>query len=444
MGTDWKETYRRKMSDYSEPAPDGLLDDILAAYDAKSRGRRRTVFLLLSGLAAAAAVAMGLFFGYTGQDRGSDSYIADAVTVQDGSASVAPSQGYGEEDGAEDNSTGEAVADGGNTEITGAEDNDTGEAVADGGNTEVTGTEEPGTVKPVPADRHEVSEIREEETLPAEDMAPDTVQDNNTDINIIREERKEENAVGTDRQAYSWEHLLLADAETGRRRAKPSFSVYASGLSGGSEKHTGYSQAVNTMAEVMPMRYGENALAGILMFNRTKDVSTESRHRLPIRAGISVSYSLTPRWSIGSGLTYSYLFSTSRTGSDSYYVDSRQALHYIGIPLNASFSIWGNRWIDVYVSAGGMLEKCVGGNVRKNYIYGNDPRDAETEKVMVRPLQWSVSAMAGLQFNCSRLIGIYLEPGMTYHFNNGSDVETVYSVHPLNFNLNFGLRFSLE
>ena len=140
MGTDWKETYRRKMSDYSEPAPDGLLDDILAAYDAKSRGRRRTVFFLLSGLAAAAAVAMGLFFGYTGQDRGSDSYIADAVTVQDGSASVAPSQGYGEEDGAEDNGTGEAVADGGNTEI--------------------TGTEEPGTVKPVPADRHEESEIR--------------------------------------------------------------------------------------------------------------------------------------------------------------------------------------------------------------------------------------------------------------------------------------------
>ena len=90
------------------------------------------------------------------------------------------------------------------------------------------------------------------------------------------------------------------------------------------------------------------------------------------------------------------------------------------------------------------MEKCVGGSVRKNYIYGNETRKTEAEKLTVAPLQWSVGASAGLQFNISGLIGIYLEPGLTYHFRNGAPVETVYSDRPLNFSLNLGLRFSFD
>ena len=52
--------------------------------------------------------------------------------------------------------------------------------------------------------------------------------------------------------------------------------------------------------------------------------------------------------------------------------------------------------------------------------------------------------MAGVQFSLSPLIGIYLEPGAIYYFDNGSDIETVYSDRPLNFNLNLGIRFSFD
>ena len=125
-------------------------------------------------------------------------------------------------------------------------------------------------------------------------------------------------------------------------------------------------------------------------------------------------------------------------------MDSRQTLHYLGIPLNVNFHIWQNRWMDVYASAGGMLEKCVGGKIRSDYVYGGNVRDTETEKLNIRPLQWSVGASAGLQFRLSGIVGLYLEPGVIYHFRNGSGVESAYSVHPLNFNLNLGLRFSFR
>ena len=103
-----------------------------------------------------------------------------------------------------------------------------------------------------------------------------------------------------------------------------------------------------------------------------------------------------------------------------------------------------NSRLDVYASAGGMLEKCIGGTVRSDYVYGGDVRESGREKLTVKPLQWSVGASAGLQFKLSGIVGLYLEPGVIYHFANGSEVETAYSAHPLNFNLNLGLRFSLK
>ena len=251
-----------------------------------------------------------------------------------------------------------------------------------------------------------------------------------------------------DREYSGWKDdlLLLADAGDRKRHGKPSFGVYAAGLTGGSDSYSGYSPDVShaMASSVSSLLYGRDALAGILMYNREEEVLTENRHYLPIRAGISVSYAFTDRWSIESGIVYSYLLSTFRTGSDRYFIDSRQTLHYLGIPLTASYNIWKNRWLDVYVSAGGMLEKCIGGNVRNNYVYNDSIREKKTDHVTVRPLQWSVSASAGLQFNITRLVGLYLEPGVTYHFDNKSGIANVYNEHPLNFNMNLGLRFSFE
>ena len=59
-------------------------------------------------------------------------------------------------------------------------------------------------------------------------------------------------------------------------------------------------------------------------------------------------------------------------------------------------------------------------------------------------IQWSVGAGAGIQFNLNRTIGIYAEPGFRHYFNNGSDVDTYYKLHPNTFNLQMGLRFNIR
>lgn len=413
MGKDWKDEYKEKLSDYQEPAQEGLFDKIMTACDAveKDNAGQKRIFPVVTGLAAAAAVGLGVFLWHPAEQD--FPYGTEAVITGDNSGGtdvniVDPDNNkwpYGTDSGIAEAGIAPAKDD--------SEDNGIAPAAEDKGDVIA------------PDSGAETSWPSEQET-----------DRNDTSVTI------------RDREYSGWKDdlLLLADAGDRKRHGKPSFGVYAAGLTGGSDSYSGYSPDVShaMASSVSPLMYGRDALAGILMYNRDEEVLTENRHYLPIRAGISVSYAFTDRWSIESGLVYSYLLSTFRTGSDSYFIDSRQTLHYLGIPLTASYNIWKNRWLDVYVSAGGMLEKCIGGNVRNNYVYNDSIREKKTDHVTVRPLQWSVSASAGLQFNITRLVGLYLEPGVTYHFDNKSGIANVYNEHPLNFNMNLGLRFSFE
>ena len=59
-------------------------------------------------------------------------------------------------------------------------------------------------------------------------------------------------------------------------------------------------------------------------------------------------------------------------------------------------------------------------------------------------LQWSAQAAAGVEYDITPSLGLYLEPGVTHHFDNHSSVENIYKDKPWNFSLNFGFRINLK
>ena len=79
--TDWKENIREKMSGYSEPAPEGLLEEILAAAD-KDRRRQRNAIVLLSSMAAAAVLAAVAVF-MPDEEYGTYSPDASGIVLSD-------------------------------------------------------------------------------------------------------------------------------------------------------------------------------------------------------------------------------------------------------------------------------------------------------------------------------------------------------------------------
>lgn len=188
----------------------------------------------------------------------------------------------------------------------------------------------------------------------------------------------------------------------------------------------------------------DNPVLGILLFNRGKDIKTSVKHRLPVRVGLSVAYDFNNRMGIESGLCYTRLTSDVREGSESHYFTGEQKLHYIGIPVNFKYRVFSLHRLDFYASAGVLGEKCISAEVDKKYVIDNQDKGSETERLNDRPLQFSVNASVGLQFNIVNSVGLFIEPGVSYYFDDGTSIRHIYRDRPLNFNLNTGLRFTLD
>lgn len=163
-------------------------------------------------------------------------------------------------------------------------------------------------------------------------------------------------------------------------------------------------------------------------------------HRAPLAFGLSVRWALNDDWALESGLTYTRLVSDVNVG----YSKGEQELHYVGVPLKVNRRLWSNRWLEVYGSAGGMLEKCISGSQKLTQKLSKDISKEEETDLKVNELQASLNAALGVQLKLNGRVGIYAEPSVVYYFEDGSEVETIRKEHPLNLNFQVGLRFTFQ
>lgn len=165
---------------------------------------------------------------------------------------------------------------------------------------------------------------------------------------------------------------------------------------------------------------------GVPYLVSTNDI-VDIKHRQPITFGLSIRKGLGGRFSLESGITYSYLSSDVRFLGNDRMVE--QKLHYLGVPIRLNYDLIDHKAFTFYVSGGGAIERCVYGTL-------------DGEKLSVDPLQLSVSAMIGAQVNLTKHLGLYVEPGVAYFFNDGADLKTIRKDRPFNFNLQGGIRFT--
>ena len=196
-------------------------------------------------------------------------------------------------------------------------------------------------------------------------------------------------------------------------RYKSSGPIYVNSLS-----------AVNT-------EYADNEMFRVSPYEQdTKDVT---HHDMPISIGFTASYSVTPRIALASGLVYTLATSSFQHGAS--MPKETQTLHYVGIPLNLSYTVWGNSWLRTYIMAGAQADMNVKATLKADGHKSNIDNDRA---------QFSVTGGAGVQLNVAQQLGVYVEPGVRYYFDNGSAVQTIFKEHPTNFSLQVGLRWNIE
>lgn len=186
--------------------------------------------------------------------------------------------------------------------------------------------------------------------------------------------------------------------------------------------------------------------AGVIVYNQP-EVTTEYSHKMPVKIGASIRYDFNKFLGIESGLTYSFLSSDLKTGEEgavSSWSKGVQSMHYLGIPLNLSFNIFSSRYFNAYVTAGGLMEKCVRGSLKTDEYLDGKYHGSSSTTLKQKGLQWSVNGAAGIQVNILPQLGLYMEPGVSHHFSNNSKVRTIYSDKPTDFSLSFGLRYTIR
>lgn len=168
-----------------------------------------------------------------------------------------------------------------------------------------------------------------------------------------------------------------------------------------------------------------------------KDIETResTHHYQPVRFGFSLRYRLNERWGIESGLTYTRHSSDITKTVEKKFTTIQQQLTYIGVPLNVSYQVWSSRYFNFYLSAGTLAEKMVKGSHTTSGL---------TTSVSISPLQFSLNAAAGAELKFFRDFSLYAEPMLSYYFDNGSQISTIYQEKPFNYGFNIGLRFNIN
>ena len=164
-------------------------------------------------------------------------------------------------------------------------------------------------------------------------------------------------------------------------------------------------------------------------------------HDKPITFGLSMTKTINRNWNMETGLQYSLLKSEFILGEDDYYIQKRQKIHYLGIPLRLSYKWFGaNRWT-AYTSAGIILNIPLSGKTDEQYVTGTVVPYSDSWH-FTPPFQWTVGTGVGLQYNFANNWGVYLEPTFSWHIPNGSTTHTIWTEHPFTITVPFGIRFT--
>lgn len=164
-------------------------------------------------------------------------------------------------------------------------------------------------------------------------------------------------------------------------------------------------------------------------------------HDKPITFGLSMTKTINRNWNMETGLQYSLLKSEFILGEDDYYIQKRQKVQYLGIPLRLSYKWFGaNRWT-AYTSAGIILNIPLSGKTDEQYVTGTVTPYSDSWH-FTPPFQWTVGTGVGLQYNFANNWGVYLEPTFSWHISNGSTMRTIWTEHPFAITVPFGIRFT--
>ncbi len=195
------------------------------------------------------------------------------------------------------------------------------------------------------------------------------------------------------------------------------------------------------MAEEMAMKYREVYEYSYATSARSTEpiyltgYEERQHHHRPVSFGLTLSYPLTERLSLTTGLVYTKLSSDFTQVMNKMQIRREQTLHYVGVPLGLSYRLWELKGFRAYVSAGALTYL----NVATHVVTEGVTQEMEKDRA-----QLSLNGSLGLQYDVIPQIGLYVEPGLSYYPDNRSHIQNFFKDKPVNLSLQVGLRVNIK
>ena len=157
--------------------------------------------------------------------------------------------------------------------------------------------------------------------------------------------------------------------------------------------------------------------------NVAPPVNYDYHHHMPLTFGLNFTKRIVGNLYGNVGLNFTSMSSdvTPDNGGEKF----KQNIKLIGLPFGVRWNFWKYKGLTTFVGGEGMVERVVDASFGK-------------EDITIKRLQWSVHATAGLQYNFTKNVGIYIEPKLS-HYITTMPLNTLRNEHPFNFNLQMGL-----
>ena len=375
--------FRSILDEGIEPAPAHVWDRIEADLD-KIAQRRRTVLWFRRtavGVAAAAALALGLFFNYGNEE--------ELVSPAAGEGMIAVVQ---TQDLAKDNT-------------------------------------------PSISEQLNIPELVAMSEIPATAVESMEATERQDGTFATQSETKSTRSAGYDKSVqddYTYSDAWMYEAPS---KQKKGVSFTVSGIAG--------TNSTQNSTRVNPMK--RPGISAAPVKTGIKETSTNTSYGIPVSAGVGIRIGFAPRWSVGVGINYSLLsrkfYGTYTQIGDNNVIlkdissDIHENQHYIGVPVNLYYDIVNNDRISLYAYAGGTAEKCVADKFKLM-----DTDITHTEKV--KGMQLSSNIGMGVEFLVGKHLGIYLDPSLRYYFDNNQP-KSIRTAQPLMFGFEMGFRARL-
>lgn len=225
-----------------------------------------------------------------------------------------------------------------------------------------------------------------------------------------------------------WKAMEEEDRQSAKRLArKRRTSIAVFGAGGALSQAKGPIHKSNTVAVINELEYSGSESDWDLTVEapsnppsnpesnvESNPLGERATHDLPLNFGISLRIPVALRLSLESGITYGFLHSTAGN------------LHYLGLPLYLQCDILRGQRAGVYVSGGGSLSYCIAGGGKEH------------------PWQPSASVSAGAEYRIFKGVSVFGEASFSHYFDDGSSLETYYSLNSDTPSFRAGLRFVLS